>query len=132
MLKYTYKCFMSVFNSWKQNMCSLIHFVRLSIHCFYFTYYGWCRKEGDNWLFITFSYSLALKLSGHFMIGWFIKLDVQTFLPIIAIYRKVNFVNHRCGCLRFIGNCLIPSDPCGWCYPCFYLKQGENFWSPQL
>ena len=42
------------------------------------------------------------------LIGWFIMLSVQTFQPHIVIYRKGNFVYHH----QFIGNCLIPLNPC--------------------
>ena len=45
---------------------------------------------------LTFSYWLAKQLWGLWiLIGWFIKLSVQTFQPIIGIYRRGNFVyNH--------------------------------------
>ena len=32
------------------------------------------------------------------MIGWFIKLNVQTFQPLIIIYMRGNFVYHHWGC----------------------------------
>ena len=41
------------------------------------------------------------------MIGWFIKLSVKTFKPLIVIYREGNFVYHHWGCASIIGHFLI-------------------------
>ena len=41
------------------------------------------------------------------MISWFVKLSVQTFQPLIVIYRRGNFVYNR-DVHQFIGHCLIP------------------------
>ena len=54
------------------------------------------RKRGDSGLFMT--------LVPKVLIGWFIKLSVHTFKPLIVIYRKVNFVgkSYICtGCVNF-------------------------------
>ena len=50
---------------------------------------------------ITFSYSLTEQLWGLLLhlIGWLIKLSVQTFQPIIVIYKSGNL------CYQFIGLC---------------------------
>ena len=42
------------------------------------------------------------------MIGWNIKLSVQTFQPLIVIYKRSNFIEDK---HQFIGHCLIPQDP---------------------
>ena len=41
-------------------------------------------------------------------------LSVQAFQPLTLIYRRGNFVYNHCigGVHQFIGNCLIPLDPC--------------------
>ena len=58
-----------------------------------------CRKGGDIGLFITLvPKQLWLNNFGDFQwifIGWFIKLNFQTFQPLITIYRRGHLVcNH--------------------------------------
>ena len=49
--------------------------------------------------FYNVSYSLAQQLWEFFLnFNWFIKLSVQTFQPLIEIYRRGHFVYHHCGC----------------------------------
>ncbi len=49
------------------------------------------------------------------LIGWFMKLSVQTFQLLIVIYKRVNF---NIGAVhKFVGKCLIPLDP--WYYIVF-------------
>ena len=45
------------------------------------------------------------------MIGWFIKLSVQTFQPHIVIYRIGKFYSIIDDVHQFIGYCLIPLEP---------------------
>ena len=49
-------------------------------------------------LILTLPYSLCLTTLGKILIGWFIKLRVQTFQLLIVIYRKGNFVYHHWRC----------------------------------
>ena len=37
-----------------------------------------------------------------FCIGWFFNFGVQTFQPLILIYRSGNFVYHHWGCILYI------------------------------
>ncbi len=43
------------------------------------------------------------------MFGWFIKLIVQTFEPLVLIYMSGNFVCHHCGCTLILS---YSFDPC--------------------
>ena len=45
------------------------------------------------------------------LIGWIIKSSVQTFQPLIVIYRRVNLVFCHWTEQQLNGHCLIPSDP---------------------
>ncbi len=60
----------------------------------------WFNNHGDFYLML---------------IVWFIKLSVQTFQPLIVIYRRDDFVYHHRNVHKFIGLCLIPLDP--WIHP---------------
>ena len=46
---------------------------------------------------ITLSHALAQQLLGV-LLNWFMKLSVQTFLPLILIYRRGNFEYHYWEC----------------------------------
>ena len=71
------------------------------------------RERGNNGLFNTspqsfikvFSHLLLLILQ-WILIGWFIKLSVQTLQPLILIY-----INYHWDIHQFIGYCLVPLDP---------------------
>ena len=64
-------------------------------------------ERGDNGVFITlvpkvfFKNCFLILWLNNFedfwgiLIGWFMKLSVQTFQPLISIYRRVNFVYHH-------------------------------------
>ena len=62
------------------------------------------RVGGDNGMFIT-----LFLFPNIILIGWFIRLSVQTFQPLILFYRRSNLgYNHR-GCTHsFISQWLIP------------------------
>ena len=46
------------------------------------------------------------------LIGWFVKFSVQTFQPLMVIYRRGNFFIIIVDAHQFIGHCLILSDLC--------------------
>ena len=65
------------------------------------------------------------------LIGWFIKLSVQTFQPIFVIYRRGNFVNHPF-CSKRLRDFLMISlqqvCACTWCFWtwCCWCLVGES------
>ena len=88
------------------------------------------RERGSLGLFITlvpqvlkFFLFFGLTTLGTFTeFRWFIKLSVQTFQPLILIYKSCNLVCHHWGCtsiyrlLYFPFRCLhhLPGGPGGW------------------
>ena len=46
------------------------------------------------------------------LIGWFIKFSVQTFQPLIVIYKRIILFIIIRDTFQLIGHCLIPLDPC--------------------
>ncbi len=72
------------------------------------------NEGGDIWLFITLFLFVGLTTWGDFywiLICCFFKLNVQTFQPLIVIYRKGNCVYIK-DVHKLIDHCLIPLDPC--------------------
>ena len=60
-----------------------------------------------------FSDSFHLQILGLILIGWFIKLSVQTcFQPLILIYKGVILCVIIEDVHEFICHCFIPLDPC--------------------
>ena len=74
----------------------------------------------DSTVYYTGPQSLKLMFShllynfGDFIsifIGWLLKLRIQTFQPIIVIFRRDYFVHNLMDVHQFIGYCSIPLDP---------------------
>ncbi len=71
-----------------------------------------CLKFSNNvFLFVGLTI-LGTWVSFDRIIGWLIKLSVQTLQLLISIYRSDNFVYHHYGCTLIYGHCLIPLDTC--------------------
>ena len=76
-----------------------------------------CRERGDNGLFITLIPKL-LKI--RFLIRWLnnfgdlIKFSVQTFQPLILIYRRGNFMHHHWGCTPIYPSLCYPFRSLIW------------------
>ena len=81
---------------------------------------------------ISFFYSLALQLRGlkWILIGCFIKLSVQTFQPLILIYRSGNFVYYYWGCISIYRPLNYPLRSLSsylFCFELFLLKASLQF-----
>ena len=80
-----------------------------------------CREGGNIVLFITLVPKVFIErflsvasTTYCILIGWFIRFGVQTFQPLIVIYRRGKFVYHHWECKSFYRplSYLIPLDSC--------------------
>ena len=92
---------------------SLLHIIMLALG---FLFINWkiqqqilsSKEGGDIGLFITLVFNAFNNNVWYLLnlISWFIKMSVQTFKPIIVIYRRENLFIIR-NIQQFIGHCLI-------------------------